>query len=100
MTALEDLLVRHVEAGTIPGAVAVLGSGDVAVVAAGVASINGGPMRQDAIMRIQSMTKVITATAALRLVESGFLGLEPKRGGVAARTCQSPCAVQPNRSTR
>ena len=57
MTALEALLVRHVEAGTIPGAVAVLGSGDVAVVAAGVASINGGPMRQDAIMRIQSMTK-------------------------------------------
>ena len=75
-TALEDLLVRHVEAGTIPGAVAVLGSGDVEVVAAGVASINGGPMRQDAIMRIQSMTKVITATAALRLVESGYLGLD------------------------
>jgi CubicO group peptidase (beta-lactamase class C family) len=76
VTALEDLLVRHVEAGTIPGAVAVLGSGDVEVVAAGVASINGGPMRQDAIMRIQSMTKVISATAALRLVESGFLGLD------------------------
>jgi CubicO group peptidase (beta-lactamase class C family) len=76
VTALEDLLVRHVEAGTIPGAVAVLGSGDVEVVASGVASINGGPMRQDAIMRIQSMTKVITATAALRLVKSGFLGLD------------------------
>jgi CubicO group peptidase (beta-lactamase class C family) len=75
-TALEDLLVRHVEAGTIPGAVAVLWSGDVEVVAAGVASIDGGPMRQDAIMRIQSMTKVITATAAVRLVESGFLGLD------------------------
>ena len=75
-TALEDLLVRHVEAGTIPGAVAVLGSGDVEVVAAGVASINGGPMRDDAIMRIQSMTKVITATAVLRLVEAGRLGLD------------------------
>ena len=75
-TALEDLLVRHVEAGIIPGAVAVRGSGEVEVVAAGVASINGGPMRQDAIMRIQSMTKVITATAALRLVESGYLGLD------------------------
>ncbi len=75
-TALKDLLVRHVQAGTIPGAVAVLGSGEVEVVAAGVASINGAPMRQDAIMRIQSMTKVITATAALRLVESGYLGLD------------------------
>ena len=53
-----------------------MGSGEVEVVAAGVASINGEPMRQDSIMRIQSMTKVITATAALRLVESGFLGLD------------------------
>jgi CubicO group peptidase (beta-lactamase class C family) len=41
-----------------------------------MASIDGGPMRQDAIMRIQSMTKVITATAALRLVEAGRLALD------------------------
>jgi len=75
-TALEDLLVRHVEAGTIPGAVAVLGSDDVEVVAVGVASIDGDPMPDDAIMRIQSMTKVITATAVLRLVEAGRLGLD------------------------
>jgi CubicO group peptidase (beta-lactamase class C family) len=75
-TALEDLLVRYVEAGTIPGAVAVLGSHDVEVVAVGVASIDDGPMRDDAIMRIQSMTKVITAAAALRLVEARYLGLD------------------------
>ena len=75
-TALEDLLLRHVDAGTIPGAVAVLGSHDAEVAAAGAASIDGGPMGQDAIMRIQSMTKVITATAALQLVEAGRLGLD------------------------
>ena len=75
-TALEGLLLRHVEAGTIPGAVAVLGSHDAEVAAAGAASIDGGPMGQDAIMRIQSMTKVITATAALQLVEAGRLGLD------------------------
>src|SRR5262249_56590294 len=46
------------------------------VVAAGVASIGGGPMGQDAIMRIQSMTKVITSVAALRLVEAGRLELD------------------------
>jgi CubicO group peptidase (beta-lactamase class C family) len=75
-TALEELLRRHVEAGTVPGAVAVLGSGDVAVVTAGVAAVGGDPMREDAIMRIQSMTKPITTVAALRLVEAGRLGLD------------------------
>jgi CubicO group peptidase (beta-lactamase class C family) len=76
-TALEDLLVRHVETGTIQGAVALLGCGDdVEVVAIGAASDDGRPMRADAIMRIQSMTKVITSVAALRLVESGRLGLD------------------------
>ena len=73
---LQELLVRHIEAGTIPGAVALLGSGEVEVAAAGVASVGGWPMRADAIMRIQSMTKVITSTAALRLVEAGRLGLD------------------------
>jgi CubicO group peptidase (beta-lactamase class C family) len=73
---LEDLLRRHVEAGTVPGAVALLGSGDLPVVAVGVAAVGGGPMRDDAIMQIQSMTKPITSVAALRLVEAGRLGLD------------------------
>ena len=75
-SALEDLLLRHVEAGTIPGAVALLGSGDVPVVAVGVAAVGGGPMRENAIMRLASMTKPITSVAALRLVEGGRLGLD------------------------
>jgi len=75
-TALRELLIRHVDAGTIPGGVALLGAGHVEVVAAGVASIGGGPMREDAIMRIQSMTKVMTSVAALRLVEAGRLELD------------------------
>jgi hypothetical protein len=56
-TALRDLLIRHVDAGTIPGGVTLLSAGNVEVVTAGVASIGGGPMYEDAIMRIQSMTK-------------------------------------------
>jgi CubicO group peptidase (beta-lactamase class C family) len=48
----------------------------VEVVAAGFASIDGRPMRDDAIMRIQSMTKAVTSVAALRLVEAGRLGLD------------------------
>ena len=73
---LERFLVGHVEAGTVPGAVALLGGREPEVVAAGVASVDGAPMRDDAIMRIQSMTKAITAVAALRLVDAGRLGLD------------------------
>jgi CubicO group peptidase (beta-lactamase class C family) len=74
---LQQLLDRHVEAGTIPGGVALLGAGDDAeLVSAGVASVGGKPMREDAIMRIQSMTKVVQAVSALRLVEAGRLKLE------------------------
>jgi Beta-lactamase len=58
-TALRELLVRIVDVGTIPGGVAVLGAGNAGVVTAGVASIGGGPMGEDAIMRIQSITKVL-----------------------------------------
>ena len=75
-SVLEDLLQRHVEVGTIPGAVALLGSGDVPAVAVGAAAVGGGPLRENAIMRIQSMTKPITSVAALRLVEAGRLGLD------------------------
>jgi CubicO group peptidase (beta-lactamase class C family) len=75
-TALRELLARHVDAGTIPGGVALLGDGNAEVVTAGVMSIGGGPMGEDAIMRIQSMTKAITSVAALRLVEAGRLELD------------------------
>src|SRR5580698_2398074 len=75
-TALRELLIRHVEAGTIPGGVALLGAGNAEVATAGVASIGGGPMGEDAIMRVQSMTKAITSVAALRLVEAGRLDLD------------------------
>ncbi|MDN5762851.1 MAG: beta-lactamase family protein [Microlunatus sp.] len=77
-SALEDLLVRHVDAGTVPGAVALFDKPgeEVEVVVAGSASVGGPPMPADAISRIQSMTKAVTAVAALRLVESGRLGLD------------------------
>src|SRR5262249_15234629 len=74
--ALRELLIRHVDVGTIPGGVALLGAGNVELVTAGVASVGGGAMGEDAIMRIQSMTKAITSVAALRLVEAGRLELD------------------------
>lgn len=74
---LQELLDRHVAAGAAPGIVAVIGRAEEAgVVTAGVASVGGAPMSADAIMRIQSMTKVISAVATLRLIESGDLDLD------------------------
>ncbi len=60
----------------MPGALGLLGPGDSEVVAVGVAAVGGAPLRDDAIVRIQSMTKPITAVAALRLVEAGQIGLD------------------------
>lgn len=63
------LVQRAVDEGTVPGAVAVVGVDGAEVVAA-------GSLETDAIVRIQSMTKVITAVAALRLVEAGHIDLD------------------------
>jgi len=98
--ALRELLIRHVDAGTIPGGVALLGAGNVEVVTAGVASIGGGPMGEDAIMRIQSMTKAITSVAALRLVEAGRLELDQSLWtGCRSWLTVRCCAVQQLSST-
>jgi len=75
-SALQDLLDRHVASGTVPGAVASLGAAEPAIAAAGAMSVGGAPMDADAIMRVMSMTKAVTAVAALRLVEAGRLTLD------------------------
>ena len=72
-SALQDLLERHVESGNVPGGVASLGRAEPKIVVAGTMAVGGAPMRADAIMRIQSMTKAVTTVAALRLVEAGRL---------------------------
>jgi len=76
MSELQSLLERYVANGTIPGAVAALGRDDPEIVAVGSLVVGGPPMPADAIMRIQSMTKVVTAVAALQLVEQGELDLD------------------------
>ncbi|GIH03860.1 serine hydrolase [Rhizocola hellebori] len=75
-SALQDLLERHVASGTVPGVVASLGAAEPEMAAAGAMAVGGAPVRTDAIMRIQSMTKAVTAVAALRLVEAGYLRLD------------------------
>jgi CubicO group peptidase (beta-lactamase class C family) len=75
-SALQDLLKRHVASGTVPGAVASFGTAEPEIAAAGAMSVSGAPMHADAIVRMKSMTKVVIAVAALRLVEAGRLKLD------------------------
>ncbi|WP_232820178.1 serine hydrolase [Brachybacterium sp. YJGR34] len=69
------LLARAVRDGVVPGGVIAVGHEPVPV-AEGAMALGGPPMPADAILRIQSMTKLVTAVAALRLVEQGALSLD------------------------
>ncbi len=75
---LREELSRHVGPGDVPGLVALVGRrGHVEVEVMGtMAADRPEPMARDAIFRITSMTKPITAVAALILVEEGKLKLD------------------------
>jgi CubicO group peptidase (beta-lactamase class C family) len=77
LAAWEAGLRRHVEAGDIPGIVALVARGDdVRAAAIGAMDFDGAPMRRDAIFRIASLTKPISAAVTMMLVEDGALALE------------------------
>lgn len=74
---LERVLTRHVDAGTVPGAVALVDrGGETHVVTVGAATLGGPLLARDSIFRISSMTKPVTAVAALTLVEDCVLRLD------------------------
>jgi CubicO group peptidase (beta-lactamase class C family) len=75
---MKTLLEGHVAKGSAPGLVALVSrSGEAEVVTAGRMSLDGpAPMRRDAIFRLASMTKPVTAVAALMLVDEGRLRLD------------------------
>ena len=72
-----EILERHIETGYLTGAVALIGRGTHAeVVAVGDQSRETpGLMQRDSLFRITSMTKPITATVTLMLVDEGKLRL-------------------------
>ena len=90
--ALQDdvqaILDRGVSDGDVVGAVAqvVTGDGTVAAAAAGQRSADpeagAGEMTIDTVCWIASMTKAITGTAAMQLVEQGRLDLDAPASGV------------------
>ena len=81
LARVRDVLERHVDAGYVPGAVAVVARhGEVHVEAMGNLAFEGAgsrtPMAADTICRIASMTKPIVAACAMTLVEDCTLRLD------------------------
>ena len=85
---VQAILNRGVSAGDVVGAAAqvVTGDGLLAAAAAGERSADAqagaGPMTLDTVCWIASMTKAITGTAAMQLVERGELHLEAPASSV------------------
>jgi CubicO group peptidase (beta-lactamase class C family) len=74
---MHDVLAGHVEGGEVPGLVTLISRrGEVHVDAIGAKAVGGDPVRRDSIFRISSMTKPITAAAAMILVEECKIRLD------------------------
>jgi len=71
LARMREAMLRHVESGRMPGLVTLVSRrGETHVDAIGVKAFGGrDPMRRDTIFRIASITKPITAAAAMILVE-------------------------------
>jgi len=82
MSHLRALLKAYVDDGTVPGAVALVSSGGRLEAEAFGSSAAGGaaPMARNSIFRIASITKPITAAAAMLLVDEGRMALEDPIG--------------------
>jgi methyl acetate hydrolase len=78
-TTLDEVLKNAVTRGDVPGVVAMAANDDGPIYegAAGVRSADADdPITADTMLRIASMTKIITTVAALQLVEQGRLDLD------------------------
>ena len=79
MSRLHDLMAGYVENGTVPGIVTLLSrNGETHVDAIGTNERDGEgrPMERDTIFRISSVSKPITAAAAMALVDDGVVRLD------------------------
>jgi CubicO group peptidase (beta-lactamase class C family) len=77
---MHDTLLRHVDRGRLPGLVALMSRrGQEYVDAIGTLAFDrAAPMRRDTIFRLASVTKAITAVAAMILVEECKLRLDDR----------------------
>jgi CubicO group peptidase (beta-lactamase class C family) len=76
--ALDEVLASAVQAGDVPGAVALVITRDSVLYhrAFGLMDPVGEVMRGDAIFRIRSMTKPMTSLGIMMLVEEGLIALD------------------------
>ena len=85
MDRIDEVLQAAVAAGEVPGVVAAAATADGTFfqIAHGRRALpDGAPMSLDTVFRIASMTKAITATAAMQMVEQGKLALDAPAGEV------------------
>lgn len=77
LARMRGVLEASVERGEVPGLVAVVHRRDQThAVTAGSMGFGGAPMHRDAIFRIASLTELVTAVAALTLVEECRIRLD------------------------
>jgi methyl acetate hydrolase len=78
-TSIDEVLRNAVERGDVPGVVAMAANDDGPIYEGAAGQREAGrddPITPDTMMRIASMTKMVTTVAALRLVEQGKLDLD------------------------
>jgi CubicO group peptidase (beta-lactamase class C family) len=103
LTRVRDVLSRNLDAGHVPGAVAVVGRhGEVHIEAIGNLAFEGEgsrtPMAADTICRIASMTKPIVAACAMTLVEDCTLRLDDPVNKLLPELADMTVLADPNGS--
>jgi len=74
---MHEIMAGYVARGEIPGLITLVARGGAAEVdVSGAMEAGGEPLQRDSIFRIASLTKPITAAAAMILVDDGTLGLD------------------------
>lgn len=101
LARVRGVLERHVDAGYVPGAVAVVARhGEVHIEAAGNLAFEGAgsrtPMAADTICRIASMTKQIVAACAMTLVEDCTLRLDDPVDALLPELADMTVLADPN----
>jgi CubicO group peptidase (beta-lactamase class C family) len=77
LARMHNVMAGYVERGELPGLVTLLARrGAIRVDVLRAQTFGGTPMRRDTIFRISSMTKPVTAVAAMMLVEERRLRLD------------------------
>jgi CubicO group peptidase (beta-lactamase class C family) len=98
LARVHDALATHVEAGRMPGLVSLVAAGDdVHVEAIGRPAFDADrALQTDDLFRIASLTKPITAVAALTLVEDGTLRLDQPVDDLLPELADRPVLRRPD----